>query len=70
MIKKKKKLKFHQGHKLTGHPFVIYIDFETMHEKIDVVESTQKTSYTICVNICTPCGFSVSIKFSHDEPES
>lgn len=40
---KKNKLKFHQGHILTGSPFVNYIDFETMHEKRDV-ESTQKNS--------------------------
>ena len=37
----KKQLKFHQGHKLTGPPFVNYIHFEIMHEKRDV-ESTHK----------------------------
>lgn len=69
MMKKKTKIKFHQGHKSTGHPFVIYIDFERMHEKIDSCGINSKKFYTISVTIRTPCRFSVSIKFLHDESE-
>ncbi len=58
------KISFNDEKKMIKHPFVIYVDFESILEKIETVLPNPEESYTNKYQKHTPCGFCYYIKSS------
>ena len=63
-------LKYNHGEKSMKIPFIIYVDLESLLEKINTCHNNHKTSSTTEINNHTPSGYSSFTHFSFDKTKN
>ena len=68
--KNNKILKYNPGKKSLKHPFIIYVDLECLHQKIDICHNNPEKSYTEKKTRHKPSGYSLVTYCSFDKTKT